>query len=87
MHESFTPSTFGEKWSMIRMCTAKQKAQIRMMMSPPLTCPNPSGGMQSRYSPTADAMTQAHMIGVTRFFRKMPISGTMTTYSAVIKPV
>ena len=46
---------------------------------------NPSW-MHSRYIPTAAMATLIHTVRGTRFFKNSPSTGTITIYSAVIKP-
>ena len=80
-----TPSTSGEKWSITRMWNANSTAPLSISISP-MARLKVLSVKHRKYSPTHANATLTHKIGFGRFFKKMPSTGTSTTYSAVRKP-
>ena len=85
IQDSLTPSVLGLKWSMIRMWTAKAKALMNTSRSPVPTVK--ASVTHSRYRPAAANSTPSQTFQPTLRWKKIPMQGTSTMYSAVIKPV
>ena len=71
-----TPSTFRVKWSISRMCPAKQKEHSSTYQSPSVM--EKDSCTHSRYNPTTASATLSQIARGAFCRRKIPAMGTMT---------
>ena len=76
IQDILTPSTTGEKKSMMMIWTEKSRAHTSISRSPLFTASSPPV-MHSRYRPTTDRPTAPTITGLHFFLRKSPRIGTM----------